>query len=312
MNYKHKEAVWWIPHIDGVPFRKLGDERGASGVTAYTEVFRELESLPECLEITRMLCAYSSGIFVIDGKYIKVRGYREKIPFMYGIDYETHDILFGVLARAEDTTTFLNIFSTLKRLNYPLQIVVADDRSSLPIALKQVFPDIPLQLCQNHYLENIRQRLHLRTDPTHHHFFNSLKKHVFDDYTDNKGLDGALHHVFTNHGEGNPLREHIIMDIHNRRKELFAYVFVENCPDNTNLIELFNSHFNARLKSLKGFKTKEHAILWLNGLLIRRRTKTFTDCSPKFKHLNGKSSLQMSIKKQAPWPDILGIYAPKT
>lgn len=311
MNYQRIEAAWWIPHIDGVPFRKLGDERGVSGVHAYREVFHELESLPECLEITRTLCKYSSGIFIIDGKYIKVKGYKAKIPFIYCIDYETHDILFGILAPSEDERAFLQVFSTLKRLKYPLQIVVADDRSSLPIALKQIFPLVPLQLCQNHYIENIRQSLHFRTDPTHHHFFNSLKLHVFDEYVDDKGLDAALHHVLTKRCEGHSLREQIVMDIHQRRAELFAYALVKNAPDNTNLIELFNSHFNARLKSLKGFKTTAHALLWLNGLLLRRRTKAFTDCSPKFKHLNGKSSLQMSIKKQAHWPEILGINAPK-
>lgn len=311
INHGRKKDVWWISHIDGIPFRKLGDERGVTGVTAYNEVFHELSLLPSCVFVTESVCEYTSGIFIIDGKYVKVRGYKQKIPFIYGIDYETHDILFGILAASEDEQAFLQIFSTLKRLNYPLRIVVADDRSSLPIALKRIFPHIPLQLCLNHYIENIRQALHLRTDPTHHHFFNSLKKHVFDKYTDDKGLDDALHYVLTNRCEGNPIREAIVMDIHHRRKELFAYTLVHNAPSNTNLIELFNSHFNARLKSLKGFKTKEHALLWLNGLLLRRRTKPFTDCSPKFKHLNGKSSLQMSIKKQASWPDIFGINAPE-
>lgn len=312
INHKQKEAVWWIPHIDGVPFRKLGDERGVSGVTAYKEVFREFASLPTCLNVTESLCTYTSGICIMDGKYVKVRGYAQKIPFIYCIDYETHDILFGILAPSEDEQAFLKIFSTLKRLNYPLQIVVADDRSSLPTALKRTFPFTPLQLCQNHYIENIRKNLRLRTDPTHLHFFNSLKKHVFDEYTDDKGLDAALHYVLTNRCEGIFQREQIVMDIHKRRTELFAYALVKNCPDNTNLIELFNSHFNARLKSLKGLKTEAHALLWLNGLLLRRRTKPFTDCSLKFKHLNGKSSLQMSIKKQAQWPEILGINAPKS
>lgn len=174
-----------------------------------------------------------------------------------------------------------------------------------------MYPGISWQLCQNHYLENIRQTLHIRTDPTHQHFFHSLKKRVFDDYENNEQLNAALHYVLTNYGERLLVRQTIIMEISRRRKELFSYKTISNCPNNTNLIELFNSHFNARLKSIKGFKTKEHARLWLNGLLIRRRTKSFTDCSPKFKHLNGKSSLQVSIKKQAEWPEILGIKAPE-
>lgn len=276
---------------------------------AYNRVFAELKLLPDCLELTRQYCKYSSGILIIDGKYIKVRGFKQKIPFIYAIDYETHDILFGMLVPAEDEASFLKFFQTLKELNYPLKVVVADDRTSLPLALKQVYPDVPVQLCLNHYVENIRLQLHIRTDETHRHFFNSLKKHVFDEYKNDKKLNTALRHVWTERCENMPIRQAIVLQIHKRRKELFVYKTIPNCPNNTNLIELFNSHFNARLKSLKGFKTKEHAELWLNGLLLRRRTKPFTDCGPKFKHLNGKCSLQMSMKKQAGWPDIFGVKA---
>ena len=301
----------WVPHIDGIPFRKLGDEHGLSGKQAYVRVFDELKVLPNNTELTRVYCEYTSGILIMDGKDIKVRGYAQKIPFIYGIDYETHDILFGILSRAEDENTFLEFFKILKTMDYPLRVVVADDRTSLPLALKQVYPDVPLQLCLNHYVENIRQQLHIRTDETHRHFFNALKKYVFDDYENDAHLTTALRQLWDERCENIPLRHAILLQIHKRRKELFVYQTIPNCPNNTNLIELFNSHFNARLRSLKGFKTKHHADLWLNGLLLRRRTKPFTDCGSKFRHLNGKCSLEMSIKKQAEWPEICGIKAPK-
>ena len=274
-------------------------------------MFNELKALPDCFDLTREYCEYSSGILIIDGKYIKVRGYTERIPFIYVIDYDTHDILFGLLTRAESEEAFLKIFHKLKQLNYLLRVVVSDDRSSLPIALQQVYPGVPNQLCLNHYLENMRKALHIRTDPTHRHFFHSLKKHVFEEYKNDEKLNEALLHVFTKRCENMPVRQNIVLEIDRRRKELFAYKSIPNCPNNTNLIELFNSHFNARLRSLKGFKTKEHAELWLNGLLIRRRTKSFTDCGLKFRSLNGKSSLQMSVKKQVNWPEIGGVKAPK-
>lgn len=294
-----------------MPFRKLGNENNLSGKQAYVRVVEELKLLPTSIDVTKNFCAYYSGILIIDGKYVKVKGYKQKIPWLYAIDYETHDILFGILTSAEDEQAFLKFFQILKRLNYPLQIVVADDRSSLPLALKKVFPDIALQLCQNHYMENIRQALHLRTDPAHRHFFNSLKKHVFDEYENDKKLNDALHHVLTERCENIPLRQYIVMEISKRRKELFAFKNFPNCPNNTNLIELFNSHYSARFKAFKGFKNEGHANLILNGMIIRRRTKEFTDCSKKFKHLNGKCSLQMAIKKQAEWPEILGVKAPK-
>ncbi len=309
VDHRKKNTILWIPHIDGIPFRKLGDEHGVSGVQAYNRVFAELKLLPDNLLLTQQYCEYTSGILVIDGKYVKVRGYKQKIPFIYAIDYETHDILFGLLSHAEDEKTFLEFFTILKTLNYPLCVVVADDRTSLPLALKQVYPDVPLQLCLNHYVENIRTQLHIRTDPSHRHFFSELKKCVFDEYKNNEQLDDVLRHLWSERCENMPIRQAILLQIHRRRRELFVYKKIPNCPNNTNLIELFNSHFNARLKSLKGFKNKQNAILWLNGLLLRRRTKPFTDCGPKFKHLNGRCSLQMSMKKQAEWPDILGVKA---
>jgi transposase-like protein len=300
-----------VPHIDGIPFRKLGNEHGLSGKQMYLRVFNELEALPDCFELTRDFCQYSSGVLIIDGKYIKVRGYKERIPFIYLIDYETHDTLFGYLARAESEEAFLAIFRRLKQLNYPLQIVVSDDRSTLPVALRNVYPDIPHQLCQNHYLENIRKALNVRTDPIHRQFFYDFKKAVFDEYEDNQKLNKILLRLYTKYCKVFLIRKNILLEIQRRKKELFAYKNIPTCPNNTNLIELFNSHFNPRLRALKGFKSLAHAKIWLNGLLLRRRTCPFTDCSPKFKHLNGKSSLQMSIKKQANWPVNPGLKAPK-
>lgn len=274
-------------------------------------VIEELKLLPTSIDLTKKYCSYSSGILIIDGKYVKVKGYKQKIPWLYAIDYVTHDILFGILVPAEDEQSFLKFFQILKSLNYPLKIVVADDRSSLPLALKKVYQDIPLQLCQNHYLENIRQALHLRTDSTYSHFFNSLKKHVFTDYENDDKLNTALHHVLTERCGSNATLQAIVITIGLRRKELFAYKNVAGCPNNTNLIELYNSHFNPRLKAAKGFKNENHANLILNGMIIRRRTNPFTDCSPKFKHLNGTTSLRMALKKQAEWPEIYGVKTPK-
>lgn len=243
---------------------------------------------------------------------MKVRGHAQKIPFIYGIDYVTHDIVIAQLSTSESGDAFELFFRTLKESGYELKIAVADDRSSMNAGLKQYFPEALIQRCQVHYLENIRQLLHTRTDDMHRHFFNSLKKHVFDEYQDDSTLEKALHHLRTNRCEGNPVREAILLNIEERRNELFVYKNILGCPPNTNLIELFNSHLNGRLKTIKGFKSFQAAERWLNAYVLRRRTKPFTDCAGKFKELNGASSLAGVLKKQARWPDILGTLAPKT
>ena len=57
-----------------------------------------MDSLPENTWLSANYCNRWSGRLVVDGKYVKVKGYDQKIPFIYGIDYLTHDIPVGLLA----------------------------------------------------------------------------------------------------------------------------------------------------------------------------------------------------------------------
>ena len=80
-----------------------------------------------------------------------------------------------------------------------------------------------------------------------------------------------------------PKCQGILLDIERRKDVLLAYVLEKHIPRTTNLIECFNSHLEGRLKSLKGFESIHHAKLWFNAYFIRRRLKSFTDCTGQFK-----------------------------
>ena len=290
-----------------MPFRKLGDENQLSGKQTFLRVERELSQLPLSFQLTKALCDPKrfSGILILDGKYVAVKGFNAKIPFIYGIDYLTHDIPYGDLYVAEDEMAFSDFFQKLYDLGYDLRIVVADDRQGLKQALNKVFPYAKLQLCHNHYLENIRRDLKVRTVKTYEHFFNSLRQHIFLESTDEEKVTQGLMHVFYKRTGGKRRLQNIVATIKARYDDLFNYLKVKDCPNNTNLIELYNSHLNGRLKTIKGFQDFQSARRWLNAYLIRRRTKTLTDCREKFKHLNKHCSLEFTIKKQAAWPDTL-------
>ncbi|OGC50591.1 hypothetical protein A2716_05310 [candidate division WWE3 bacterium RIFCSPHIGHO2_01_FULL_40_23] len=88
----------------------------------------------------------------------------------------------------------------------------------------------------------------------------------------------------------------VLLDIERRKPNLLAYLKVKDTPTTNNLIECFNSHIEGRLKTIKGFESFEHADLWLNGYFLRRRLRKFTDCTGRFKHLNGRCSLEISSK----------------
>jgi transposase-like protein len=166
-----------------------------------------------------------------------------------------------------------------------------------------VFPYAKLQLCQNHYVENIRKDLNIRTDDKYQHFFNSLVLHVFESAEDK--LTEGLMHVYQNRTDGNKMLQNIVTTINARSEDLFNYRKFKDCPRTTNIIESYNSHFQARLKSIRSFQSFDSAQRWLNAYIIRRRAKKFTDCKKRFKHLNGHAALELTIKKQAQWPDIL-------
>lgn len=278
-----------------------------SPAQTYARVVTELEQLPKNEWLTKTLCDSSrfSKILIIDGKYIKVADLTVRPPFLYGIDYLTHDIPYGDLYPAEDYVSFLDYFSKLRGLGYQPDIVVADDRAGIKQALNKVFPLCRLQLCQNHYLENIRKLLNVRSEDRYAHFFNSLRLHIFLNAKDEYSYQEAWKYVWKEHTKGKKLLQNILLDIDRRQTELFAYWKIKGCPNNTNLIELYNSHLNGRLKTIKGFQNIQSASRWINAYLIRRRTKLLTDCEGKFKHLNKHSSLEFTIKKQALWPEQL-------
>ena len=298
--------------MDGTPYRPLGNELGLSPSQTYARVIEELNQLPNNTTLTQTYCDRWSGILNVDGKYIAIKGFKKKLPFIWCVDFLQHDFPVGVLAPAESVDAFSELFETLLMCNYPLRMVISDDVAPLKIALKRYYPNAKLQLCHVHYIEHIRQQLHVRTQDTYHHFFNSLMMHVFADPLTRNEREAGLLYVLEQHTHHTPLLQSIIVAIATRFDDLFAYTTVSNCPKTNNLIECFNSHLNGRLKTVKGFQSFDSAQRFLNAYLIRRRTKAFTDCEGQFKKFNKHMPLEGSIRLHQPWPNILGCQDPKT
>jgi hypothetical protein len=59
----------------------------------YRQLKSELDLIPNNNDVTAWHCNPNrfSGVYVFDGKFVKVKGYDSKIPFLWGIDYHTHD-----------------------------------------------------------------------------------------------------------------------------------------------------------------------------------------------------------------------------
>ena len=272
----------------------MSDQYNLSVGKTYTHVSKYLKSLPHIADVTRKYCSRYSGILEVDGKYLKVKGYDRKIPALYGIDYQTHDIPHYKLSVSENYQTCLSFFSSLKLLNYPLQALICDENINIYEAARFVYPNVVIQLCQKHYKENIRRSLDLTVNPHYGAFMKQIEelflfKRTPDDF--NRKAE-----IIFNRYRQSSLCVAVLTDIHRNQHLLLGWRDGHHIPITTNLIESFNSHLQGRLKSIKGFETFKHADIWLNGYFLRRRTRKFTGCTGKFKSLNGWYSLQKSKK----------------
>jgi transposase-like protein len=241
----------------------------------------------------------------VDGKYVAVKGYDRKIPVVYGIDYLTHDIPHYVLSVAENYPTCKSFFTSLRLQNYPLQAIVSDDNINIYQAGLSVYPKAVTQLCQNHYKEGIRQILNVRTDSTLRPFMDEIE-FLFAKRRQAEEFNRMAGKIYYRFGSDDTCRT-ILLDIQRRLPQLLAYTQLSQVPRTTNLIESFNSHLEGRLKTIKGFESFKHADAWLNAYFIRRRLKKFTDCEKKFRYLNGKCSLELTLKPNYDFNDVLRL-----
>ena len=280
--------------MTGLSFRSIAQEFDISVGKSYEAYFKVLENLPICIDITRKFCSKFCGILLVDGKYLKVKGYDRKIPVIYGVDYLTHDIVHFVLGQSENYNLLLKFFASLRLANYPLKAVVSDDNQNIPQACLYTYPNAITQLCQNHYKHNLRISLNLANDSTYIPFMKDVET-LFCRKMGIEEFKTRASKIYQKYKDDD-LSKKVMLDIAKRSGELLGYLKVPNTPRTNNLIESLNSHLQGRLKTIKGFKSFKTAKLWLNAYFIKRRLKPFTDCTKQFKHLNGKSSLEITLK----------------
>jgi hypothetical protein len=290
-----------------MPLAGIAEQNGLTSGAVAKRVKRELAALPKNEGITKTYCTHFCGTLVLDGVYVAVKGLPKKIPFIYGIDFLTHDIPAGILDFAESELAFLRLFRMLKEIGYPLRVVVCDEAMAVRPALRKVFPDAAIQLCQVHVLRNIREELHLSSfDQAHLPFFREIQKLLAAQGEENRK---NIFKDIASRFEANELYREILKSIRRRWEDLFRYESIRRqgiaCPSSTNLIESFNGQFKDRYRTIKGFEMISSAERFVNAWMIKRRFTPFRDCGEHFKHLNGYTAFSKSRNPLLPYPDIL-------
>ena len=253
-----------------------------------------LQKLPNNNEFTFKYCDRFSQILVCDGKYFNVADQEYDWVLLWGFDYFRHDIPVIAIAPAENYQTWARFFSYFRIINNYPRLVVCDDCTTEKMAARNAFPGVKIQTCYNHFKENIRRDLRVRSDEHYRPFMKRIEEVLTGKRTDedrNKKLF-ALYRDY----QQDPVCVTILTNIAKYKEELLAYRGIPQAPITSNIIEGMNSHIEARLHSLRSFQTVEYAKLWFNGYILKRRFTKYTDCRGKFKHLNGKTGVEMTQK----------------
>lgn len=293
-------------YLGGPSVRNIAAQSDLKKSAIAEHLKRELAALPKNEDITKQYCTRFGGVLCVDGVYLRVKG-MEKIPFISGIDFVTHDVPAGIIDFAESEAAFERLFRILFDAGYPLRYVVADEASALKPALHKVFPQGKVQLCQVHILRNIRKALHItRQDETHAPFFRNIQELFRMAGEDNRRaffFELARSRSLTDGEWG------IVKSIRSRWDDLFRFESIRKeglaCPRDNNLSEAYNQHFQSRMGNIKGFETISSAERFVNAWMIRRRFTPFRACGEHFKHLNGRTPFSQSRSPDLPYPNIL-------
>jgi transposase-like protein len=293
-------------YLGGPSVRNIAAESGLKKSAIAERLKREFAALPKNESVTKEYCTSFGGVLCVDGVYLRVRG-REMMPFISGIDFVTHDVPAGIIDFAESEIAFERLFRILRDIGYPLRYVVADEAPALKPALRKVFPQAEIQLCQVHVLRNVKRALHVtRRDETHLPFFRSVQELFRMAGEDNRRA------FFLEHARSQSLKggeSEMLKSIRSRWDDLFRYESIRKeglaCPRDNNLSEAYNQHFQSRMANIKGFETISSAERFVNAWMLRRRFTPFRACGKHFKHLNGKTPFSQSRNPDLPYPDIL-------
>ena len=226
----------------------------------------------------------------------RVKGYPEKLPLLYGMDYLTHDIPICLFAPSENYQAWVQYFTKLKNTGYDLLAVVCDDNEAIRMAARYVYPRCIVQLCHVHFLENIRRTLKVRSEEQYRSFVADIEALLFEEYLNAKTFKRRCFELLQRHRDDG-VKIAALQYIAEHRKFLTGYVKAETwhhngCPRTTNLIESCNKQLQGRLKTIQGFESFRTAERWLSAWILARRITPFTDCRGRFKKLNGAPSLE--------------------
>lgn len=281
-------------HLDGLSFRKLAVKYDISHMQVWRICQEELSKLPDSNQFTHKYCDRFSSVLLCDGKYFNIADQTHDWVLLWTVDYFRHDIPAFTIAPSESYPAWAKVFAYIRIINHYPQLLVCDDNVNIKIAARNKFPGCRIQTCTNHFKENIRRNLKIRSDNTYQAFMRRIEE-IFAKKRAEADMFKLLQRLYQD-SLNDPVCLSVLTNIQRFHRELTGYRGIPGAPTTTNLIEGLNSHLEARLHSLRSFQSIKYAKLWMNGYILKRRYTKWTDCRGKFKKLNGTRGVDQTKK----------------
>lgn len=237
-----------------------------------------------------------NGVLSVDGKYINVFEQCKRETFNYcwicGIDFPTKDLPHYLLHDEEGKIDMVIYFKELKRLGYPLKVLISDDNHDILAAAKFVYGDtFTFQLCTFHYMRKLERLAYpMKNDFLVEMIRKTIHSRSGDDFYRRLCFLFTHHHCFKKR-----YQKTLFKDFQDHVKYLSAYIYYQECIPRTNIeIENLFRQVSLRMKTIGRFYHYTYARDYLNTWALMRRFTPFTDCRKSNTYRNGKAPLELA------------------
>lgn len=274
-------------------FRSWYDLDVFSKNTLIDHIEEYTEQIPDHFAITAWLKPVRSGFYALDGTWLKYRGWDIVLLILF--DVKTLDIVNWRIAREEDRAAYDKLLvDAYAEIADNIKGFHCDGDPGLLLAVKDLFPKTPIQLCVFHKYSRAGQlipfvRIKNETDRE----IKQLVEKVLFAPTKQKAISSLveLQRYAQEHQKHKKLKE--LIGVLKRNFDLLLTHFdnPEMSPYN-NVLEGFNYIVKRRTGLMKGFKKPININKWLKLILTDWRFHSLRES--QFKNRKNKSPLELA------------------
>lgn len=278
-------------------YRNVAKVLGTHRMTTYTDVQAICRKAKGPLELSLEHPLRWSGYLLIDSNTLNVFNGHEQL--LAGVDAITRDIPNAILVRNESAANWAQFLESFRdNLAYPIKAVISDGDPVILRAVKDVFPNVPHQMCVRHFEQDmfryLRYRPHRptvdikRTRVFMYFLHRVLYSSTLDEYL--FSLDVLRFHPVLKH----PDFRDAISSLERHYSYLTPRFSDRAIPRTTNIVENVFSQLDLKFNPIVKFRSHETAWNTAKLLLSWYRFKRFSSCQKRHAINNGKSPLELA------------------